>query len=300
MNELDSNSPAPAEPSRSIRTLVGRMRDILGRTDLESENHRKAALRSLLHEHAAGLTREEIEDLVGNLRDRFPDRIFESVNSAQGLASRSAELEKSVKRLREERDRLRQQVDSLGSLIARLAQAAGTPAGQDLGAEIDIPQQPALTLEAQTALLEIAGLLFPFALNQEVTARSVEEILAGDSADTTSRDLTSLLPRLAAGETLAPEELEAIHDRLRWLQLLPGALLTGAQQSWNGGTVAILDHLEPKAVTKSIKGVLKYPAILKEVEQRFEQFRKQFDSNIEHYYRERFERAYRNKMEGVK
>ena len=81
---------ALSERSRSLQELIRSMRKILGRGDLESEDHRKAALRRLLHGHAAGLTSAEIEELVVDLRGHFPDRIFESVSSARGLASRTA------------------------------------------------------------------------------------------------------------------------------------------------------------------------------------------------------------------
>ncbi len=56
-------------------------------------------------------------------------------------------------------------------------------------------------------------------------------------------------------------------------------------------------YIDPKATKTSILGVPNYPMILKEVEQRFAQFWEQFDRNIEHYYRGRFDRAYRDKME---
>ena len=288
MSEQVNSTSALSQRGRALGALARRMREILGRADMESENHRKAALRRLLHEHAAGLTREETGELVEDLRDRFPDRIFESVSSARGLASRSAELEEEVGHLREERDRLRKQVDRLESLMTRLSQAAGMDAVRAPG-----------SAETQEALVEVAALLFAFALNQEQTARSVEETLGRGSAAPKPGSLTTLIPLLSGEKPPNREDLEAIRRRLEALQLLPGALLAGAQQSWKGGTREILEHLDPKTAEKSIAGVLKSPAILKDVKQRFEQFWDQFDRNVEHYYRGRFERAYRDKMEDL-
>ena len=151
-----------------------------------------------------------------------------------------------------------------------------------------------LTKASQEALVTAAELCFTFVLNQEATAQSIEETLGRGSASSPSRSLTTLLPHLVDGKPQDRELLEAIRQRLRLLQLLPGALMTGAQQSWQGGTQEILEHLDPKAAKTSI---LKYPAILKEVEKKFEQFWNQFDRNVEHYYRSRFERVYRDKME---
>ena len=285
---------ALSERSRSLQELIRSMRKILGRGDLESEDHRKAALRRLLHGHAAGLTSAEIEELVVDLRGHFPDRIFESVSSARGLASRTADLEKDVSRLREERNRLRQRVDHLGSLMTRLARAAETPAGQRPDATARVRAKRTLTKGSQEAVVAAAELCFTFVLNQEATAQSIEETLGRGSTSSPSRSLTTLLPHLVEGKLQDRELLEAIRQRLRLLQMLPGALMTGAQQSWKGGTQEILEHLDPKATRSNI---LKYPAMLKEIEKKFEQFWNHFDRNVEHYYRSRFERVYRDKME---
>lgn len=296
MNEQATGRPASSRPERSLGDLTRGMREILGRGDLKSENHRKAALRRLLHEHAAGLTADEIEAMVTELRGRFPDRIFESVSSARGLADKSASLEREVTELREERDRLRHRLDHFESIMSRLTQAAGTPAGQSPGTMGGSLRRPGGSPETESQLAEIAGLLFGFALSQEATARSVEETLGlqGTAADSV---LATLLSRLSQGGSITSAELEQLHGRLRTLQLLPGALMTGAQQSWKGGTREILEHLDPKAAEQEITGVLKFPAILKEVKRRFEQFWSQFDRNVDHYYRARFERVYRDKME---
>lgn len=277
--------------------LVREVREILERSDLESPNHRKAALRTCLHQQAAGLTKEEIEELVADLRGRFPDRVYESVSSSRGLASKTSELESQVARLSTEEARLRKQVDHLEGLMSKLAAAAGTPPGQAGKPVAASATRRVLAPQAQSALVEVAELLFPFALVQEETAKSVEEILGSGSARATSASLAELLSRLSEGGTLDRNELEAIRQQLRALQILPGALMAGAQQSWKGGTREVLEHLDPKATKTSILGVPNYPMILKEVEQRFAQFWEQFDRNIEHYYRGRFDRAYRDKME---
>ncbi len=276
--------------------LVREVREILERSDLESQSHRKAALRTCLHQQAAGLTKDEIEELVADLRGRFPDRVYESVSSSRGLATKTAELEEKVARLSTEEARLRKQVDHLEGLMSKLAAAAGTPPGQ-AGKPTASSTKRVLAPQAQSALVEVAELLFPFALVQEETAKSVEEILSGGSARASTASLAELLTRLSEGGTLDRNELEAIGQQLRALQILPGALMAGAQQSWKGGTREVLEHLDPKATKTSILGVPNYPMILKEVEQRFAQFWEQFDRNIEHYYRGRFDRAYRDKME---
>lgn len=283
---------------QSVQALARVMREILGSVDFESENHRKAALRRLLHEHSACLNREEIEKLVRNLRDRFPDRIFESERSSQLLTIRSAELEKEVVQLEEERNRFRKEVDRQRALMAHLVKATRTPTGLGRSSVGGISTKPSPTPETPEALVEVAALLFSFALDQEQAARFVDEALGGDSTGHSSNILADIFPRLMGKEGVDREGLESIHHQLQSLKILPGALMTGAQQSWKGGTREILEHLDPKAVKSSILGVPNYPTILKEVERRFEEFWDQFDRNIEHYYRGRFERVFKDKMEG--
>jgi hypothetical protein len=281
----------------SLQALARGVREILGRDDLESEDQRRAALRRLLHEQAAGLTRDEIEELVRGLRDRFPDRILESQRSARSLAVRAAELEKETTGLREEAGRLRARVAHLESLLDRLIRAVTMPAGQIRSAAGGTPVRRSLPPESEMALVEVATLLFSFALDQEETARSVEETLGRSAGPTSARGLSALLPGLVTAEPPSPETLEAIRQRLRSLQLLPAALLAGAQQSWKGGTREILEQLDPKGEDIRVIGVRNYPAILKEIRRKFQEFWDQFDRNIEHYYRGRFERTYRDKME---
>ncbi|MFC1573458.1 hypothetical protein ACFL6M_07670 [Candidatus Eisenbacteria bacterium] len=298
MSEQTNGAAPPSRRDRPLGVLARRMRETLGRADVESEEHRKAALRRLLHEHAAGFTKDEIEELIGALRERFPDRIFESVSSAQGLASRTVALEKDVDRLRAERNQLREQVDRLGPLMAGLAEAAGADNERIEDSAIR-PARQSFTPEAQEALLKVATLLYAFALNQEKTAGSVEETLGGGAKGTASESITALFRCLSEGKPLNPDEIETVRRRLRILQLLPGALLTGVQQSWKGGTREVLEYLDPKAAEKNVSGVIKSPAILKEIKQRFEQFWDQFDRNVDHYYRGRFERVYKDKMEDI-
>jgi hypothetical protein len=279
--------------TESVRTLVRGVREILGRNDLESENLRKAALRRLLHEHAAGLTPTEIEALLADLRKRFPNRDFERSKAAETLARRCAELEGEVADLRAMQGHLRLQVDHFQSLVTRAAAAVQSPDGPGTRSR-EKAREPVVTANTAAALAEITGLLFAFAIAQDETARSVEETLGCGPAKGASRPLAELLRPLFQGEPLDGAQLEAIRRRLRSLQLLPGALMTGAQQSWKGGTREILELLDPKAQKASI---LKSPAVLRQVEQRFVEFWNQFEPNVEHYYRGRFERAYRDKME---
>lgn len=297
MSQQENRAPARGPQGRSLAELASSMRETLGRGDLAIEGHRKAALRRLLHEHAAGLPRAEIEELVADLRSCFPDRIFESTRSARDLAARLATLEEEVGRLREERDRLRRQVDHLESLMNGLAHAIDAAASRSPDAADGHTGSRVLTAEAQEALVNVAGLLFSFALDQEETARSVEATLGRDSARSSAGSLAVLFPRLSGGKPLSPADLETIGGRLRTLRLLPGALMAGVQQSWKGGTREILEHLDSRTVQRGMPGVLKLPAVIKEVNQRFEQFWSQFDRNVEHYYRGRFERVYRDKME---
>jgi hypothetical protein len=297
VSEQAVNKQATSRPNRTLGQLTQRMREVLGRGDLATENHRKAALRQLLHEHTAGLSPDEITALVTELRGRFPDRIFESVSSARGLADKSATLEREVTELREERDRLRQRLNHFETIMSRLTQAAATPAGQTPGTMGGSILRSTGSVESEEMLAEIATLFIGFALSQEVTARSVEEALGIQDSAAADTALATLLPRLAQGESITPDEIELVRSRLRALQLLPGALMSGAQQSWKGGTREILEHLDPKGVEQEISGVLKFPAIQKEVKRRFEQFWSQFDRNVDHYYRGRFERVYRDKME---
>jgi hypothetical protein len=281
-------------PDARLSELVSRIRGVLDRGDSPSEMHRKAALRRLLHEHAAGLNREEIEDLVTNLRDRFPDRIFESDRSARGLASRAEGYEQELAVLRAENDRLRARVKHVDELMARLARAAETRSGQARDTTAGPVTRRALEPAAETTLVEVAALLFAFAANQEEMVHSIEETLGGRAGRASSENLTRVFPELTSGKAVTAEDLEAIRRRLRSIQLMPGALLSGVQQSWKGGTQALLEELAPKLDKANI---LKAHIVLRELEQRFDEFWNNLDRNIEHFYRGRFERAYRDKME---
>lgn len=294
MTEESRLGTANPGQGRPLGDLTRRMREVLGCGDLESEEHRKASIRRLLHEHAAGLTREEITELVSCLRGRFPDRVFESDRSARSLVGRTAELEREVDGLQKERDRLRKQVDHLDSLMGRLARAAESPAGQTPRTTSGAAPRRSLAPPAQEALIEVATLLFSLAVNQEETARLVEETVGGGASSSRSDCLATSFPRLSGGASLDRDELDAISKRLRELQILPGALLAGVKQSWKGGTQDILERLDPKSTNSSI---LKYHQRLKEVEQQFAEFWDQLDKNIDHFYRGRFERVYRDKME---
>ncbi len=281
-----------AERGLTVRSLAQKLRAVLGSSEFATEDQRKAVLRLAIHEHAAGLTRDEIHELVRKLRDRFPDRVFETDRSNQDMTERLAALEDQVAQLTAQRDRLQQRGALADDHMARLAGAAAGPLPSRDGA--GAPRTRDLSPAAQGMLVDVAVLLFAFAFNQEVTARSVQDTVGKGSPSDAQRSLGTLLPRLAAGEALSRQEMDAVQRQLRLLQILPGALMAGAQQSWKGGTREVLEHLDPKSAKTSI---LKYPAMVKELERRFEEFWNQFDRNIDHYYRGRFERAYRDKME---
>jgi len=297
VNPLMTKTAPSDQRDYSLNDLTRKMRVVLGSGELASEDERKAALRRLIHEHAAGLTSDEIEEMISAVRGRFPDRIFESVSTARNMTSRLKDLEEEVGRLREERDLLRQRNDHFESLMTRLSQAATTPAGKTPGTIGGSLAKQTLAPESLDRLAEVAVLLFTFALNQEETARSIEETIGQEQVRGQSDDLATLIPSLVDETSADGEATRLIRKRLRSLQLMPGALLAGAQQSWKGGTREILEYLDPKAAEENLSGVLKFTLILKEVKRRFEEFWSQFDRNVEHYYRGRFERVYQNKME---
>ena len=246
----------------------------------------------MLHEEAAGLTAAEIEQLVAELRGRFPDRVFESERAARELADLSTARDAELVALRGERDRLRRRAEHLEQLLTRLVDAAAAAGGARQQGTPGLSRPTSSHIEE--TVTAAAELLFGFAATQEQTAQSVEEILGRSGAGGGAADIVALLRRFATSEAAGPEELALFRQRLRSLQVLPGALMTGAQQSWKGGTREILEMLDPRDADR---GILKYPALLKDLERKFEQFWSEFDRNIEHYYRGRFERVYRDKME---
>lgn len=285
--------PLNAVAGPSLRALTLRLREILESAEFAAEGQRMAALRRALHERAAGLTEAQIERLVEELRTRFPDRSFENQRSARAEGARNDALAREVVEQRAELADLRRQVEHYRRLFGDLQRAAAESLGQDPIATPDaVNRSP--QADAQAGLIQIAALLLPFALAQDETARSVEETLGGAAGRDASRTLHALISGPARGATLNRSDLDAISQRLRHLQLMPAALLASAQQSWKGGTREILEHLDPKAAKV---GLLKAPAALKQIQQEFEQFWNQFDRNLDHYFRTRFERSYRDKME---
>jgi len=277
---------SPRSPDSSPQTLVARLREILDSGDHPSENHRRAALRRALHEHAVGLTAAEIEELIATVRSRFPDRTFESQQAARSLASQATDLQRQLTAAERERDELKRKHTELRALMARLLQAAS---GE--------PEPPTRVPNNLEPLVEVAAQLFAFVRAQDQTARSVEDILGHAPSADAAADLGALFARLRTGPPLTPDERQAVGRRLQTLQLMPGALMTGAQQSWKGGTREVLERLDPKTVGSSVLGLRNYPAVLKAVEEGFQTFWNEFDRNVDHFYRGRFERVYRDKME---
>ncbi len=282
---MSHHAASPRPPDPSPQALVARLREILDSGDHPSENHRRAALRRALHEHAAGLTAAEIEDLIAAVRSRFPDRTFESQQAARSLAGQATELQRQLTAAERERDELKRKHTELRALMARLLQAAS---GE--------PEPPARVPNNLEPLVAVAAQLFAFVRAQDQTARSIEEVL-GQAPSADAADLGALFARLQTGPPLTADERQAVGRRLQTLQLMPGALMTGAQQSWKGGTREVLERLDPKTVGSSVLGLRNYPAVLKAVEEGFQTFWNEFDRNVDHFYRGRFERVYRDKME---
>lgn len=315
----------------SVSAASLRLRSVLASTDFPTEAARKAALRRVLHESAAGMRKEEVTDFIEGLRGRFPDRVFETAGKAEALEKRAAQLQEELRLTRVAQRRLEEKVAGQDLLLTRLLSAAGKPGGgkaasgapqagssgagssgagsQGIGSSgirssgigsSGIGPGGADDPAALVPFIEATVLLLRFAQDQEATAHTVDETLARARAASAEGDLAGLFARLSRGEPTASRDLAQVERTLRHLQLLPGALLAGAQQSWKAGTREVLENLDPKSAEATVPTKmpgLREAAVLKEVRRRFEEFWGQFDKNVAHFYRGKLERIYTEKME---
>lgn len=298
----DSAAGARGSDRLTAAGVSRRMREILSGGEYRTEGHRKAALRRVLHQAAAGMDAAGLAAFVGEVKARFPDRVFEADARARQLEGRQAALEAELAALRTEREALDKRARAAEKLLGRLYEALdaalpGAPAGVVGGSVAQLPGDP-------EALARFAGALsriISFAIDQESTAASVEETLGRTRSGSGREALPALVKRLTAGGGKPGEDQAELERRLRRMRLLPAALLAGAQQSWKGGTRGILEYLDPKAAEAEIPARLpglREAAVLKEVRRRYEQFWDELDKNIAHFYRGTFEKVYSEKMEG--
>jgi hypothetical protein len=284
----------PAEVAR-------RMRAALDATDFRTEGHRKAALRRLLHENAAGMDENALAAFLEDVRGRFPDRIFEATSRVRQLEGRLEAIDKEARDLRDEVARLREKSQSGEGVLARIFKTVGEGADRAGGVVSGSLNAPPTDPEAQARFADVVSALILFAIDQDATSHTVEESLG--RGQTGGRDVTlaDLARRIARGEGRVNEDTAELERRLRRMRLMPAALLAGIQQSWKGGTRGVLEYLDPKAaeaeVPKRLPG-LREAAVLKEVRRRYEEFWDELDKNIAHYYRGTFEKVYSEKMEG--
>lgn len=277
---------------------VTQMREILAGSDFPDENHRKAALRRALHGSAAGLTIEEIEELVASLRQRFPDRSYETANLARELERTNGDLKKELARLQSEHDELQRSHQSLQTLVEGLFSTASQLKGGRIatgGAPLHATRKP----EKLTPLFSAIEETLKFAAQQESISQQVEGLLAQKSGKE-GRSIAELFSRLTRSDEQSDGDLELLRVRLRQLGLGPAAMMAGVQQSWKGGTTQLLEYLDPVKCEEAVQGKLpglRDVAVLKEVKNRFQEFWTRLDDNVDHYYRGTFERVYRDKME---
>lgn len=289
-----TGAPSSAEVAR-------RMRAMLDATDFRTEGHRKAALRRLLHENAAGMDEAALAAFLDEVRGRFPDRIFEATSRVRQLERRLEAVETEARELREEAARLRDRSLSGEGLLARIYKPVGEAGDRAGGVVSGSVNAPPTDPEAQARFAEVVSALILFALDQDATANTVEESIGRGQAAGRDVTLAELARRIARGEGRVSEDTAELDRRLRRMRLMPAALLAGIQQSWKGGTRGVLEYLDPKAaeaeVPKRLPG-LREAAVLKEVRRRYEEFWDELDKNITHYYRGTFEKVYSEKMEG--
>jgi hypothetical protein len=296
-----------------LSEAVGRIRELLASEEYPSEGARRVALRALLHETCVGLTVDEIGPLLEAVRSQFPDRTYESSSRAAALEREAASAQRENRKLAADVAELTAQLRGYqrlsDQLYAAVQQAGGT--GQALlgGSSAQAPRDPAALAPLYDALARIVG----FVVKQEQIALSVEESMgrrAGRAIDGDSLgDLLRGLLRSEGsaletfpGKTAATRDpaIPRIEAKLGYLGLLPAAMIAAVQQSWRGGTTAMLQYLEPNACERDVPAKipgLRDVAVLREVRRRFEEFWGDLDRNMTHYYRGTFETVYAEKME---
>ncbi len=293
-----------AEKERDLGPVIEELRNILASDEFEDERHRKAAIRRALHESAAGLDSDDIQAYLERLKARFPDRTHESLTLARELELQNAELQREVDLLRQEKEDMEARLGGIETLLDTLWATmvrAGQPAGGvgiAGGSSAAAPRSP----EAMKAAFEAMEDCITFVAKLETIAASIDPgtgnrtgggIFGAPSLGETWRNL-------ARSEGNDEAQLARLREKLNALGLLPAAVVAGANQSWRGGTRAMLESLDPKSAEASIPTKLpglREAAVLKEVRQRFQQFWSQFDDNVAHYYRGTFDQVYAEKME---
>jgi hypothetical protein len=283
--------------------LIREIRQLLQSDEFAAEDVRKAAVREALRAAVTGLKEEEIVAFVAELRQRFPDRVYEAAAAARRFQQSFQELEREVARLQGICERLEHRVHAQDVLLERICAAVRevsrheTP-GPAVGAAGGPSESP--DPELLGPLMEAAALLFAFAVAQDESARIVEDHM-GWSGRSRSAPFAELFDRLLHPVGTGAPELSELRRRRTALQLLPAALMTAAEQSWRSGTQEVLEALDPKAIEEGIQTRLpgrRDAAAFKELRRRHEQFWGQLEKNIDHYYRSKFKRIYTEKMEG--
>lgn len=276
---------APVETAR-------RLRRVLASPEYRTEKHRKAALRTILHEALVGLDGPAAEVYLEEIRSRFPDRVYESTTRLRETETKLHELESAQRALVEARQAAEARLAGAQAVVTALLEAGPQPDG--LVAAL-------LNAEGLQRLAPAARRLAVFVAAQESALSGLDETLGRGGSATAGTPVSELLKTLARGETRPETVLAELERRFNRLQLLPAALLAGAQQSWKAGTQALLESLDPRRIEEEVSARfpgLREAQVLKEQKRRFEQFWDDLDKNIEHYYREVFRRIYVEKMEG--
>lgn len=280
------------------------MRETLSVTQFPSENHKKAALRRILHQALAGLEEAEAREFVDALRTRFPDRLFEAGARAHEAEGRLEKLEREVAQLRANREELKRRLDLAEGMVNRLHRAAtqpGTLGSVPPGAPIPPPVDPV----AVQPLFDAVALVITLAMEQEPLANQLHASIAppagGKRATGTLADLLNTVAGLGPGQAAAAKEsLAEIRRRMNVMKRQSAAMLESTEQTWKSGTQRIVESLDPREAEKEVPRKmpgLREAAVLKEVRQRFEAFQGDLDKNIDHYYRETFKTIYARKME---
>jgi len=281
-----------------------RIRELLRASVFPTDGHRKAAIRRVVHESAAGLTEEEAAAFLDAIRERFPDRAWSSAASARDLGGRAAAAEAEVARLTAERDALRTRLAAFEGRLARLVEDAASAEGaRSASAAARAPAR--VDPEAFGALADALSRLMAVSADLDASLASVEDALGRGrrTTPTAARPVRESIARLATPGGKPSDDLAELEKRLKRIRLLPIALLAGIQQSWKGGTVALLEHLDPKSCEEAVSSrlpVLRDQAVLAECRSRFAEFWNQLDQNIDHFYRAVLEKVYSEKMEDPK
>ncbi|MFN0151289.1 MAG: hypothetical protein ACKVU1_11360 [bacterium] len=300
---VESAVPAAAANDRA-GAAARRIRELLRSSVFPTDGHRKAAIRRVVHEGAAGLTEPEAALFLDAIRERFPDRAWSSVASARDLGARVSSAEADVERLTAERDALRARLDAIEARLRPLVAEAALAEGSRTA---NAAARPAASVNPESLgpLIDALSRLLSVAADLDASLTSVEDAFGRGRRTTPafSRPVRDSIARLMAPGAKSGDELADLDRRLARIRLLPIALLAGIQQSWKGGTVQLLEHLDPKSCEEAVSSrlpVLRDQAVLAECRSRFAEFWNQLDQNIDHFYRAVLEKVYSEKMEDPK